>query len=126
MIWFLIIVVAIATYFDLKSRRIPNWLTYPSFVIALFYFDKFFIIATLVALIAAILFGKYIGAGDIKLALVISFWSHILSWSQYWLYFALFLGGIAGLFQRNKRIPFAPYMAAGIVIANVARGMAII
>ena len=123
---FLIIVVAIATYFDLKSRRIPNWLTYPSFVSALFYFDKFFIIATLVALIAAILFGKYIGAGDIKLALVISFWSHILSWSQYWLYFALLLGGIAGLFQRNKRIPFAPYMAAGIVIANVARGMAII
>lgn len=123
---FLIIVVAIATYFDLKSRRIPNWLTYPSFVIALFYFDRFFIIATLVALIAAILFGKYIGAGDIKLALVISLWSHILSWSQYWLYFALLLGGIAGLFQRNKRIPFAPYMAAGIVIANVARGMAII
>ena len=123
---FLIIVVAIATYFDLKSRRIPNWLTYPSFVSALFYFDKFFIIATLVALIAAILFGKYIGAGDIKLALVISLWSHILSWSQYWLYFALLLGGIAGLFQRNKRIPFAPYMAAGIVIANVARGMAII
>ena len=123
---FLIIVVAIATYFDLKSRRIPNWLSYPSFVIALFYFDRFFFIATLVALIAAILFGKYIGAGDIKLALVISFWSHILSWSQYWLYFALFLGGIAGLFQRSKRIPFAPYMAAGIVIANVARGMAII
>ena len=123
---FLIIVVAIATYFDLKSRRIPNWLTYPSFVIALFYFDRFFIIATLVALIAAILFGKYIGAGDIKLALVISLWSHILSWSQDWLYFALFLGGIAGLFQSNKLIPFAPYMAAGIVIANVARGMAII
>ena len=126
MIWFLIIVVAIATYFDLKSRRIPNWLTYPSLVITLIYFDRFFIFATLVALIAAILFGKYIGAGDIKLALAISLWSHILSWSQYWLYFALFLGGIAGLFQRSKRIPFAPFMAAGLVIANVARGMAII
>lgn len=123
---FLIIVVAMATYFDLKSRRIPNWLTYPSFLIALFYFDRYFIFATLVALIAAILFGKYIGAGDIKLALVISLWSHILSWSQYWLYLALVLGGISGLLQRSKRIPFAPYMAAGVVIANVARGMAII
>ena len=126
MSWFLIIVVAIATYFDLKFRRIPNWLTYPSLVFALFYFDRFFILATLVALIAALLFGKYIGAGDIKLALAITLWSHILSWSQYWLHFALFLGGIAGLFQRSKQIPFAPYMAAGLVIANVARGMAII
>lgn len=122
----LLIVVAIATYIDLERHQIPNWITYPALILALSYFDYFFIIATLVAVLIALIFGKFIGAGDVKLALVLTIWSHILNWSQYWLYLALILGGIFGLIYRAKRLPFAPFMAVGLLIANLAQGRAII
>jgi prepilin signal peptidase PulO-like enzyme (type II secretory pathway) len=122
----LLIAVAIATYIDLKRHQIPNWITYPALTFALLYFDHFYIFAILIAFIAALIFGKFIGAGDIKMALVLAIWSHILNWSQYWLYVALILGGIFGLIYRAKRLPFAPFMAAGLLIANLAQGRAII
>jgi Flp pilus assembly protein protease CpaA len=122
----LLMTVAIATYIDLKKRQIPNWITYPALIIALPYFDAFFIFAAITSLLVALIFGKFIGAGDIKLALVLAIWSHILNWSQYWLYLAFILGGIFGLIYRAKRLPFAPFMAAGLLIANLAQGRAII
>ena len=122
----LLIVVAIATYIDLKRQQIPNWITYPALIIALLYFDHFYILATLIALLISVIFGKFIGAGDVKLALALVIWSHILNWSQYWLYVAFVLGGIFGLIYRAKRLPFAPFMAAGLLIANLAQGRAII
>ena len=122
----LLILVSIATYIDLKRHQIPNWITYPALILALLYFDFFFIIATFVAFLVALIFGKFIGAGDIKLALVLAIWSHILNWSQYWLYLALILGGIFGLINRAKRLPFAQFMAVGLLIANLAQGRAII
>lgn len=122
----LLIVVAMATYIDLKRNQIPNWTTYPALIFALIYFDYFYIFAILIALIVALIFGKFVGAGDIKMALVLAIWSHILNWSQYWLYVALILGGIFGLIYRAKRLPFAPFMAAGLLIANLAQGRAFI
>jgi Flp pilus assembly protein protease CpaA len=122
----LLMAVAIATYIDLKKRQIPNWITYPALIIALPYFDTFFIFAAITSLLVALIFGKFIGAGDVKLALVLAIWSHILNWSQYWLYLAFVLGGIFGLIYRAKRLPFAPFMAAGLLIANLAQGRAII
>lgn len=122
----LLMEVALAAYIDLKRHQIPNWITYPALILGLFYFDYFFIISTLVAVLIALIFGKFIGAGDVKLALVLAIWSHILNWSQYWLYLALILGGIFGLIYRAKRLPFAPFMAVGLLIANLAQGRAII
>jgi Flp pilus assembly protein protease CpaA len=122
----LLMAVAIATYIDLKKRQIPNWITYPALIIASPYFDTFFIFAAITSLLVALIFGKFIGAGDVKLALVLAIWSHILNWSQYWLYLAFILGGIFGLIYRAKRLPFAPFMAAGLLIANLAQGRAII
>lgn len=122
----LLIAVAIATYIDLRRHQIPNWITYPALIFASIYFDYFYIFAILIALIAALIFGEFVGAGDIKMALVLAIWSHILNWSQYWLYVALILGGIFGLIYRAKRLPFAPFMAAGLLIANLAQGRAII
>jgi Flp pilus assembly protein protease CpaA len=122
--WFLIFVVAIATYTDLKSRRIPNWLTYP-FLISAVLVDYRTSIFVLVGVIAALLFGKYVGSGDIKLAAGIAAWSHILSWSQYWIYIALLIGGVFGLSFRKRNLPFAPFMAAGLLIANMAREFAL-
>ena len=121
MSFFLISVVALATYFDLKYRRIPNWLTYPTILLALIFFDKVFIPIILLGIITALIFGKYIGSGDIKLSIAIALWSHILSWSQYWIHAALILGALFGVAFRQKRLPFAPFIAAGILIANVAR-----
>ena len=118
---FIITVVALAAYFDLKSRRIPNWLTYSALATSFIYPSLFHIIAIAIGFISALIFGKYVGAGDIKLAVAIALWSHILNWSQYWLYLALIIAGIYGLFNRRKSIPFAPFMAVGLLFVNVAR-----
>ncbi len=126
MIWLLILVVAIATYFDLKSRRIPNWLTYPALALTFLNFDKFVATVILTGLLIAIFIGKYIGSGDIKLSMVIATWSHIYGFSQNWILISLIIGGAAGLIYRRKSLPFAPYLAAGVVIANVARDYLII
>jgi Flp pilus assembly protein protease CpaA len=119
-------VVVIAAYFDIRFRKIPNWLTYPAIAISLPFFDKFFLVVLCLALLIALAFSKYIGAGDIKLSIVVALWSHILNLSQYWLYLALIFGGIAGLIYRRKTLPFAPYIALGLLVSNVARGMGFI
>ena len=124
--FFIITVVALAAYFDFKSRRIPNWLTYSALAISFIYPSPFHLLAIAIGFISALIFGKYVGAGDIKLAVVISIWSHILNWSQYWLYLALIIGGIYGLFNRRKSLPFAPFMAVGLLFANVARSQGFI
>lgn len=121
MIWILITVVAIATYFDLRFRRIPNWLTYPALAFSLISFDKFIVALLFVGIFSAILFGKYIGSGDIKLSVVIAAWSHIYGFSQNWIFISLIIGGLAGFIYRRKTLPFAPYLAIGVVIANVAQ-----
>ncbi len=121
MSFLLITVVATATYFDLKYRRIPNWLTYPTILVALAFFDESFIWMIALGILTAIIFGKYIGSGDIKLSIAVALWSHILSWSQYWIYVSLIFGGLFGVVFRQKRLPFAPFIASGILIANVAR-----
>ncbi len=115
------LVVAIATYFDLKKRTIPNWLTYGAISISLFWFSYFHVLVIALGILSAVLFGKFIGAGDIKLAVAIAIWSHILNWPQSWLYISLLLGGLFGLANRKKSLPFAPFMAAGVLLANVAR-----
>lgn len=119
--FFLVLIVAIATYFDLKNRTIPNWLTYGAIAVSLFWFSNFHILVIALGALSALVFGKYVGAGDIKLAVAISVWSHILNWSQSWLYISLLLGGLFGLANRKKSLPFAPFMAAGVLLANVAR-----
>ena len=126
MAFYIISVVALATYFDLKSRLIPNWLTYSAILTSFIYQSSFHLIAISIGVVSAVLFGKYVGAGDIKLAIAIAIWSHILNWSQYWLYLALMIGGIYGLLNRRKSLPFAPFMALGLVLANVARSQGFI
>ena len=123
---FLVLVVAIATYFDLKKRTIPNWLTYGAITISLFWFSYFHVLVIAIGILSAVLFGKFVGAGDIKLAVAIAIWSHILNWPQSWLYISLLLGGLFGLTNRKKSLPFAPFMAAGVLLANVARSLGFI
>ena len=121
MTWIPIVAVAIATYSDWRFRRIPNWLTYSLIAISLPLFDLITLLILTSAILTALIFGARIGAGDIKLAAGIGIWSHILSWSQMWIYTGLLLGGVYGIFQRKSRIPFAPFIAAGVLLSNVAR-----
>jgi len=126
MILFLGLTVAVATYFDLKFRRIPNWLTYSSIAFSCFYFEQIFIIFILVGIIVGLIFGKLIGSGDIKLSVSVAIWSQILNLTQYWIYFALILAGFGALIGREKSLPFAPYIGAGLICANLARRMGFI
>ena len=121
MTWIPIVAVAIATYSDWRFRRIPNWLTYSLIAISLPLFDLITLLILTSAILTALIFGARIGAGDIKLAAGIGIWSHILSWSQMWIYTGLLLGGVYGIFQRKSRIPFAPFIAAGLLLSNMAR-----
>ena len=118
MIWFLILVILLSTIFDLKSRRIPNWLTYPALFLALHKFDTFYLFVISISLIASLTLSRYVGAGDIKLGAVIAIWSHILGLSQFWLYVSLIIGGAFALIFRKKSLPFAPFMALGVLISN--------
>ncbi|MEY2814192.1 MAG: Type leader peptidase family, partial [Actinomycetota bacterium] len=82
----LISTVATATYFDLKSRRIPNWLTYGSTALSFLYFERIFLAFIVIGIFAGILFNNLIGSGDIKLSVCVAIWSQILNISQYWIY----------------------------------------
>ena len=119
-------VLALASYFDLKTRRIPNWLNYGALGLSFLWFSSFHLLVIALSLLASLLFGKLVGAGDIKLAAVIAIWSHILNWSQMWLYFSLIAGGVIGLVNRKKSVPFAPFMAIGVLVANMARSLGFI
>lgn len=114
------------SYFDIKSRRIPNWLILIGALPLLFKANLFLVIAAVLALFSALIFGRYVGAGDIKLAFLISAYSHLLSLPQLWIYFALISGGIFAVFTRQLSIAFAPFMAFGVAIAYLARAQSII
>lgn len=118
MIWFFSLVLLLATIYDLKSRRIPNWLTYSALILALYKFDIFYLSVIAISLVTILFFARYIGAGDIKLAAVIAIWSHVLGLSQFWIYISLILGGSFALIFRKKSLPFAPFMALGVLISN--------
>ena len=82
---------------------------------------KILLTATVILAILHLLFSKEIGAGDLKLFWVISFWSHSLAiWIQLFS-LAWVLGGafsaISAISFRNFRrnIPFAPFIFLAFV-----------
>ena len=122
----LTILLITASYFDIKEKRIPNRLIIFGILPLLFVPNIFTIIALSLALISGLLLNRLVGAGDIKLAFLIASYSHLLSWSQFWIYFALVSGGIFALIARKRSIAFAPFMGLGVVIAYLARAQSII
>ena len=122
----LTILLITASYFDIKEKRIPNILIILGILPLLFVPNIFTIIALSLALISGLLLNRLVGAGDIKLAFLIASYSHLLSWSQFWIYFALVSGGIFALIARKRSIAFAPFMGLGVVIAYLARAQSII
>ena len=86
----------------------------------------FTLIAAVMALPSGLLLNRIIGAGDIKLAFLVAAYTHLLSLSQFWIYFALVSGGLFALISRKSSIPFAPFMGIGVAIAYLARAQSII
>ncbi len=99
--WPTVIVVAVATFTDLRSRRIPNWLVLPFLVagIAVSGFlegwhgieQSFFGLGVGVLLFGVLFWMGGMGAGDVKLAAAIGAWIGPMQ-----LFFALVVTAIVG------------------------------
>jgi leader peptidase (prepilin peptidase)/N-methyltransferase len=113
----------IASVMDLRTRRVPNWITYPGILSALFWFNSKSLLYVTLALTLLLLPGNLIGSGDIKLGLFLALWSDHFSWSGNWLFLAIFFGGIVAIWlhlrKESRSIAFAPYLAMGFFFANL-------
>lgn len=131
MIFIPIMWLALASYFDLKYKRIPNWLTYPAILISIlaamgnishnkekFHLLNFLIFLLLLSIFLIFFTKNLIGGGDIKLGIAIAIWSDAHGLPQNWLTFAFLIGGLYALILRSRSIVFAPFMALGFLIAN--------
>ena len=115
-----------ASYFDLRYRRIPNWLILANVPFVLGNLDRTIALILIAIALIAFILAKYVGAGDFKLAAVLASYSHILSWSQMWLYISLIFGGLYGLVLRKKSLPFAPFMTLGVLMIYLAQELQLI
>lgn len=120
---------------DLRTRRIPNVITYPLLVAALVVRpDSIGLLPLAHAVTAVVVFALFtffalrgwMGMGDAKLAAAIALASApVVTLTALWL--AFLLGGLVGVLLlagrrvgRSSAIPFGPYLAlAGIVAALV-------
>ena len=138
---FVVSILVIIFVYDLKHYIIPNEVIYPGIIIAFLYrlfeiwkfghWDLFVIwdlvlgILPTLFFVAIVLFsrGRWMGVGDIKLAL---FMGLILGWPK--ILVALFLAFLIGAFVSiiliilkkktlKSEIPFGPFLAGGTVIA---------
>lgn len=119
--------VAVAV-FDIRERRVPNRITYPSILLALI--TMFItpgwasalvggVAGGMFMLVPVIAFGRQGGMGDVKLALLIGLvigWPAMLSAVMVaFIVAALFslVGILTGRLGRRSTIPFAPFLAVG-------------
>lgn len=113
----------LASVMDIRYRSVPNWITYPGILITLSWFNSRSALYLLIALLLLLVPGDLIGAGDIKLSLMLALWSDHFSWSNQWLLCSLIFGGIAAIWLQVRRrelsIAFAPYLAVGFIFANL-------
>ena len=132
---FLLLLIA-ASIWDMLTLRIPNWLTVPGFIIVAilsflggkemlnFFFSALFSF-TLLALLSWKLKGR-LGMGDVKLSLSISGVLGIYYWLVS-LFIASAIGLCAALWiiweskggDREKPIPFSPFLSIGAAIAHL-------
>lgn len=120
---------------DLRTRRIPNLITYPLLAAAIFVRPDSIGLVPLAHVISAVVvfavFGFFalrgwMGMGDAKLATAIALASPpVVTLTALWL--AFLLGGLVGVLllagrrvERRGAIPFGPFLAlAGVVAALV-------
>jgi leader peptidase (prepilin peptidase)/N-methyltransferase len=134
----LAVVLVIATARDLKSRKIPNWLTGPAAFWALILGVLFHpsgvpdqaiagVLAGGFLFIFAIVYPKGLGMGDVKLAFVIGL--YLSSSAAVAMVIGLLASAVAGVLVlvsrgvkegRKVGLPLAPFLAIGGVVAILA------
>ena len=132
-------------FIDIDTRRLPNALTLPSYVVgvilltaaALLEQDTQRLIRAVVGM--CVLYALYfllmvlkpggMGFGDVKLAGVLGMFLGFLGWGALIVgaFLAFLFGGVGGVALmlrggagRKTRIPFGPYMVAGAIVAVIA------
>lgn len=133
-LYFITSVLVIGGLIDLKSRKIPNWLTYPVLAVSLLWLSRESLVIIGLAILITLIFNGVVGAGDIKLATAVSLWSIEYRWSNYWLLISLTLAlggsaiGVLVSYLRNQNpkahlnaIALGPYMAIGFLFPNLSR-----
>lgn len=89
-----IIFLLIASYTDIKDRKIKNYTTYPMFLIGLYFADNFLIsigIGALLGIVILLLPGFSVGMGDVKLIIACGAWFNDLETAIYFMLIAISL-----------------------------------
>ncbi|MCR5374924.1 MAG: prepilin peptidase [Lachnospiraceae bacterium] len=123
---FLIPYSVIASYFDIKSHKIPNEVTLFGVISCGMYRLLFLrqslgdmIINTLIAIAILIMYAlNQLGGGDIKLISTIII---LMKWEETANWLMLSVLAQAGLFAvtHRKRLPFAPALSIGLIITGL-------
>lgn len=131
---FLSCILIVCSVIDLQYKIIPNKITYPALITALIssiFFNHISFMGSLTGmlipgglfLLLALLYGKGLGMGDVKLVALIG---AVIGW-QFTL-IGIFLASliasitglilmIAGIMDRKTRIPFAPFIGLSTIIS---------
>jgi prepilin peptidase CpaA len=140
-LWPTCAVLAVATFTDLRSRRIPNWLVFPfmaaGLVVPAFVGGWHGVAQSLEGFgLGALIFGLLhwfggMGMGDVKLVAAIGAWvgphqliiSIVLTamvggiMALVWAIFGGFLGEISINNPQQRKIPYAPAIAIGTLVS---------
>lgn len=117
------VVAVVATVFDVRERRIPDWLTYSATALALGFHFLPGVLGALACSAIPYLFHRVgkLGLGDVKLFLALGAILGPLVGFEVELY-AFVLAFPLALFLRVRKVdflPFAPAICAGVLVAGI-------
>ena len=115
----------IASYFDIKSRKIPNWITFFGLSSCSIYRLLFLrqsiediIINLIIAIAILIMYAlNQLGGGDVKLISTIII---LMKWEETvkWLMLSVFVQALLFIAIRKRKLPFAPALSIGLIITG--------
>ena len=125
---FLIPYSVIASYFDIKSHKIPNWITFFGFLICGIYrllflrhsYEDIIINISITIAILIMYALNQLGGGDIKLISTIII---LMKWEETanWLMLSVLMQALLFIIIRKKSLPFAPALSIGLMITGLGR-----
>ncbi len=114
------VLLLVATYTDIKSREIPNWICISVGVLSLMNFHYFGILVALPFLVVAVKQPNSMGGGDIKLIGSVGMYMGVMN-TMLGLIVGLTLSIIYALVNKSadKGIPLAPFLAFGFILMEL-------
>lgn len=108
-----IVFLLIASYTDIKDRKIKNYVTYPMFLIGLLLSERFFVslgLGVLLGIILIFLPGFNAGMGDVKLVIACGTWFNSLETGVYFLLIAVSLVTLFNIIVLLRREGFLNFL----------------